>query len=289
MWEGSRRVWPRLIVAFVLMPMFGLRGIVALSPTNRRGEIRPSPEVSTRPQKRPPNSLKYQRLRRSPPPPTAQRSTFNPGHSVYFSVSSRMRRPPTARDSAVLSASSAFAVCDGLLRMAHCLIVELPESELRDIQYIIDVLASRTNQMLDLAEHDLSLNFDRLAIIPGKCSIHPCSSSDISQISIPSLELKTLARSWSKTLPLRILVDRTPLPRPPTIGISPVEHLLLLRPQLGRRFISQPRLRSQLQPLAQSRVMVVPLSRFPLGITAGFQTTLIIPLFVHPGLSYTCR
>ena len=216
------------------------------------------------------------------PPP------LNPGPSIYFSASSRMRRPAT-RDSVVLSASSAFAVCDSLLRMAHCLIVELPESELRDIRYTIDILATRTNQILGSAERDLSLNFDRLAIIPGECLIYPCSSSDISQISTPSLEPKTLVLSWSQTLSLRILVDRTPFPHPATIGTSPVEHPLLLQPQLGRRFASQPRLRSQLQPLAQFRVMVVSPSRFPLGIMSGFPTGLITLLFAHPGSSYICR
>ena len=52
--------------------------------------------------------------------------------------------------------------------MAHCLIVELPEPELRDIRYTLDILLAKTDQILDMAERDLSLNFKGLTIDPGK-------------------------------------------------------------------------------------------------------------------------
>ena len=52
--------------------------------------------------------------------------------------------------------------------MAHCLITELPEAELREIRYTIDALLTRTDQLLDMLENDLSLNFDGLNIDPGE-------------------------------------------------------------------------------------------------------------------------
>ena len=80
-----------------------------------------------------------------------------------------MLHPPTDAHSIQLPTASAFSLCDGLLRMAHCLIVKLPESELRDVRYTLDTLSTRVDQLLDSAELDLSLNFDGLVIDPGKC------------------------------------------------------------------------------------------------------------------------
>ena len=79
-----------------------------------------------------------------------------------------MRCPHTERDAVTLSASNAFSISEGLLRMANCLITELPETELREIRYTIDALLTRTDQILDMIEHDLSLNFDGLSIDPGE-------------------------------------------------------------------------------------------------------------------------
>lgn len=81
-----------------------------------------------------------------------------------------MRRPSTGRDSIQLTAASSFAICDGLLRMAHCLMIELPEAELRDVRYTLDTLLARADQLLNVAELDvdLSLDFDGLQVNEGK-------------------------------------------------------------------------------------------------------------------------
>jgi hypothetical protein len=67
-----------------------------------------------------------------------------------------------------LSSHTAFALCDGLLKMAHCMIVELPEPELRDIRYTLDALLIRTDQVLDMVERDFSLIFNGLRVDPCK-------------------------------------------------------------------------------------------------------------------------
>jgi hypothetical protein len=46
--------------------------------------------------------------------------------------------------------------------------IELPEPELRNIRRTLDTLLARADQILDIAEHELSLNFDGLAIDPGE-------------------------------------------------------------------------------------------------------------------------
>ena len=80
---------------------------------------------------------------------------------------STMRRPPTGRDSINLTAASGFAICEGLLKMAHCLMIELPEAELRDVRYTLGGLLTRADQLLDAAEVDFSLNFDSLHVNEG--------------------------------------------------------------------------------------------------------------------------
>jgi len=52
--------------------------------------------------------------------------------------------------------------------MAHCFIVQLPEAQLKDVRYTLDVLTMKVDQRLESIEPDLSLNFDGLAIDPGK-------------------------------------------------------------------------------------------------------------------------
>jgi hypothetical protein len=78
-----------------------------------------------------------------------------------------MRCPSTERDSIQLTATSGFAICDGLLRMAHCLMIELPEAELRDVRYTLDTLLAKADQLLDAADVDFSLNFDSLQVNEG--------------------------------------------------------------------------------------------------------------------------
>ena len=64
----------------------------------------------------------------------------------------------------MLPATSTFAICDGLLWMAHCFLMELPETDLRHIRCTLENLLIRANQVLDEFEFDLSMNFDALAI-----------------------------------------------------------------------------------------------------------------------------
>ncbi|KAF9780939.1 hypothetical protein BJ322DRAFT_1112323 [Thelephora terrestris] len=78
-----------------------------------------------------------------------------------------MPRLPSAGESVTLSSHTAFALCDGLLKMAHCMIVELPEPELRDIRYTLDALLIRTDQVLDMVERDFSLIFNGLRVDPS--------------------------------------------------------------------------------------------------------------------------
>jgi hypothetical protein len=95
-----------------------------------------------------------------------------------------MRRPPTNQDSVQLPVASALSMCDGLFRMASCLITELPEAELRDVRDVLDSLSLRVDRLLDQAEHDLSLSFDGLAIDPGKFYRHLLNAS--APVSPPS-------------------------------------------------------------------------------------------------------
>lgn len=87
--------------------------------------------------------------------------------STFFSFRT-MPRQPTMGESVVLTNSTAFALCDTLLRMAHCLIIELPEPELRDIRYTLDSLLTRTDQVLDLVERDFALRFNGLNVNPTR-------------------------------------------------------------------------------------------------------------------------
>ena len=93
--------------------------------------------------------------------------------------------PLTGQECIVLSTPSASPICDGLLRMAHCLIVELPEPELRDIHYTLDILLAKTDQILDMAECNLSLNFEGLTIDPGKFTISCLGLSHLWNIEDP--------------------------------------------------------------------------------------------------------
>ena len=93
----------------------------------------------------------------------------------------------------MLPATSAFAICDGLLRMAHCFLMELPETDLRHIRCTLESLLIRADQVLDEFEFDLSLNFDALAIECEYCAHRPVLSNHL-QTAIPPPGPKTLAR-----------------------------------------------------------------------------------------------
>ena len=89
-------------------------------------------------------------------------------------VNSTMRRSPTDRDTIQLPTTAAFNICDGLFKMANCLVVGLPEAQLRDVRYALDTLTSKVDRLLESGEYDLSLNFDGLAVDPGESSmLHP--------------------------------------------------------------------------------------------------------------------
>jgi len=93
----------------------------------------------------------------------------NPFHlnCLLHSLRLQMRQQPTS-DSIQLSTASGFAVCDGLLRMAHCLMTALPEPELRNIRFTLGALTARADHLLESTEFDLALNFDNLAVDAGK-------------------------------------------------------------------------------------------------------------------------
>ena len=79
-----------------------------------------------------------------------------------------MRHPQARPDSIVLLSSCASTICDGLLEMAHCLMVELPAAELMAVHHTVETLLVKADQMLDIVDQDLSLNFDGLSIDPSE-------------------------------------------------------------------------------------------------------------------------
>jgi hypothetical protein len=113
-----------------------------------------------------------------------------------------------ARCSIELSPTSAFDMCDGLLRMSFHLMIQLPEAELRDIHYVIDTLLTRADQLLDMAGPELSLNFTALAIDLGKSHILLTSFSVFRHDTCPfqspsnSRGPRTSVRFWSQPRPL---------------------------------------------------------------------------------------
>lgn len=55
--------------------------------------------------------------------------------------------------------------------MSHCLMVQLPDSELRVVRCVVDAVLARADQLLATAE-DVSLDFNSLSIDSGKSSTH---------------------------------------------------------------------------------------------------------------------
>jgi hypothetical protein len=92
--------------------------------------------------------------------------------------------PPASAEFVQLPTASAFSLCDGLLRMAHRLITELPEPELRSVRRTLDTLSMRIDHLLDSAELDLDLNLEGLSMDPGKSyRFHPRVFALVSSIS----------------------------------------------------------------------------------------------------------
>ena len=113
-------------------------------------------------------------------------------------------------DAVLLSTANATAMADGLLRMAHCLIIELPEPQLQDLRYTLDLLLMRVDQILDA--EDLSLNFDGLTTNPGesfRLRPDPPLTCFVPQTFTATRRPKTLARYWFQppSAPLVIPMD----------------------------------------------------------------------------------
>lgn len=66
---------------------------------------------------------------------------------------------------------TAFTICDGLLRITHSLMIQLPDSELRDIRCIINAVLARADHLLETSE-DVSLDFTGLSISDSGASFH---------------------------------------------------------------------------------------------------------------------
>lgn len=113
-----------------------------------------------------------------------------PSVTAMVITNSKTRRTPANRDTIQLPTASAFNICDGLFKMANCLVVELPEAQLRDIRYALETLVSKVDRLLESGEYDLSLNFDGLTVDPSEClESHPDISALISAFTdIPGAE-----------------------------------------------------------------------------------------------------
>lgn len=135
----------------------------------------------------------------SPSSPGCGRSLLIP----HLCLLPRSALPMPGANSIRLSNSTAFAICDGLLRMSHCFILELPEPELKEIRRIVDSLLMTADLALDLMETDVSLNFDGLSIHPGEFLsplAHCLTSFDGFQSTALLLGPRILVRSWSQAL-----------------------------------------------------------------------------------------
>ena len=89
-----------------------------------------------------------------------------------------MRYRPVRADSVILSNQTAFALCDSLLQMTRFWIIELPEPELREIRSTLGGLLVRADQVLDLMENEISLDFEGLQINSSKLPVYDFSSSN---------------------------------------------------------------------------------------------------------------
>lgn len=67
-----------------------------------------------------------------------------------------------------LPLDSAYTICDGLLRMSHTLMLQLPEPQLREIRHLLNNISCRADQLLDTYENDISLDFTGLTLSPGQ-------------------------------------------------------------------------------------------------------------------------
>ena len=182
----------------------------------------------------------------------------------------------------ILSNQTAFALCDSLLQMTRFWIIELPEPELREIRNALGSLLVRTDQVLDLMESEICLDFASLRVDQSELLPYDSSSSNFFpfQILVTLLQLETLMPSLFQAPPRRTLVmllsrisvsKNTPTQMPasqtPSCWISvhftPLFHLitqvpptksqcllqLYLCPPLPRRprFVPQPQNKNQSQ------------------------------------------
>ncbi|KAF9781015.1 hypothetical protein BJ322DRAFT_1112403 [Thelephora terrestris] len=143
-------------------------------------------------------------------------------------------RQQTAGDFVVLSNPTAFAMCDGLLRMSNCLILELPESELREIRYMLDTLLTKADLALDLMEHEISLNFEGLNIEPERRA--PPGAEDFGAFRLCPPSCGLIPASGSSDVSV---LDRAPSPATEPGHILPVNqwhHPLVLSSRVNVGF-----------------------------------------------------
>ena len=123
-----------------------------------------------------------------------------------------MRYRPARLDSVVLSNQTAFALCDSLLQMTRFWIIELPEPELREIRNALGSLLVRTDQVLDLMESEICLDFESLRVDSSELPGYDPSSSNVclSQILTTLLEPRTLVRWLLQAPSHQILASKIP-------------------------------------------------------------------------------
>ncbi|KAF9790755.1 hypothetical protein BJ322DRAFT_1017402 [Thelephora terrestris] len=132
-------------------------------------------------------------------------------------------------DPVLLSKSTAFAMCDGLIRMSHCLVIELPEPELREIRYMLDSLLVKADLALDLMEREISLDFGGLNVDIDLDSCTPPGAEDFGAVLVSTAATADANQSGSISLSHRrgsVTFDTGPVvaasmpPPPPTLPVS---------------------------------------------------------------------
>lgn len=186
-----------------------------------------------------------------------------------------MRQTSVGEGAITLSSSSAFAICDGLLRMAHCLIVELPEPELRDIYYTLGTLLAKTEQVLEVLENDVFLNFDNLSLDPGKSR---CFCIDLSYIDLSNLLSETWAEDFGAVFVSTTVTTESSEPTSSTSSRRRGN-------TISRATAPAPPASPTLAPESPAQTH----GRYPLVISSresvGFPDYTHHPQFVRPGLS----
>ncbi|KAF9777755.1 hypothetical protein BJ322DRAFT_1021830 [Thelephora terrestris] len=140
-----------------------------------------------------------------------------------------MRHHSLGEDPVLLSKSTAFAMCYGSIRMSHCLVIELPEPELREIRYMLDSLLVKADLALDLMEREISLDFGGLNVDIDPDSCTPPGAEDFGAVLVSTTVTADADQSGSISLSCRrgsVTFDSGPAmaastpPPPPTSPVS---------------------------------------------------------------------